>query len=212
MNNRVCRVVKATIVPAVGPVPSRNCRPATKYTSTGVIEKKVETTAKKARPTICWRTWSRARRSFCSWYRAASRSCRPKTLASSTPETESDSWVMALISARAPWVSPVMARRSRPTRPVSQTKSGSMTSDSRVSCQLSTAIAISVEIRMTELLSSVLAVSVMTLCRPPTSFWSRLWISPVRVPVKKRNDSDCRWLNSVARRSRITCWPTRLEW
>lgn len=100
----------------------------------------------------------------------------------------------------------------RPTRPVSQTNSGSMTSDSSVSCQLSTNIAISVEIRMTLLLSRVLAVSVMTVCRPPTSFWSRLWISPVRVPVKNRSDRLCRWLNSFPRRSRMICWPTKLVW
>ena len=36
------------------------------------------------------------------------------------------------------------------------------------------------------------AVFVTTFCTPPTSFWSRDWSSPVRVPVKKRSDIACR--------------------
>ena len=35
------------------------------------------------------------------------------------------------------------------------------------------------------------AVFVTTLWTPPTSFWRRYWISPVRVAVKKRSDIDC---------------------
>jgi hypothetical protein len=54
--------------------------------------------------------------------------------------------------------------------------------------------AITVLIRVTVFDKIVLAVSVMTVCRPPTSFWSRLWISPVRVAVKKRSDRVCRWV------------------
>jgi hypothetical protein len=40
--------------------------------------------------------------------------------------------------------------------------------------------------------TTLVAVSVTTLCTPPTSFESRLWISPVRVPVKKRSDMLCK--------------------
>ncbi len=36
------------------------------------------------------------------------------------------------------------------------------------------------------------AVSVTTAWTPPTSFASRLWISPVRVSVKKRSGMRCR--------------------
>ena len=36
------------------------------------------------------------------------------------------------------------------------------------------------------------AVLVTTVWMPPTSFWSRDWISPVRVAVKKRSDIACR--------------------
>ena len=38
-----------------------------------------------------------------------------------------------------------------------------------------------------------LAVSVTTACTPPTSLARRLWISPVRVSVKKRSGMLCRW-------------------
>ena len=38
-----------------------------------------------------------------------------------------------------------------------------------------------------KLLSSDAAVSVTTDCTPPTSLAIRLWISPVRVSVKKRS-------------------------
>ena len=38
-----------------------------------------------------------------------------------------------------------------------------------------------------------LAVSVTTDWTPPTSFASRLWISPVRVSVKKRSGIRWRW-------------------
>ena len=48
------------------------------------------------------------------------------------------------------------------------------------------------------------AVFVTTFCTPPTSFWSRDWRSPVRVPVKKRSDIDCRCSYSRFRRSCIT--------
>ena len=44
-----------------------------------------------------------------------------------------------------------------------------------------------------KLLSSDAAVSVTTDCTPPTSLAMRLWISPVRVSVKKRSGIHCRW-------------------
>ena len=46
---------------------------------------------------------------------------------------------------------------------------------------------------MAMLLVSELAVSVTTRWMPPTSFASRLWISPVRVSVKKRSGIRWRW-------------------
>jgi hypothetical protein len=96
------------------------------------------------------------------------------------------------MSASAVWVSALTCRRRWPTARVSQANSGSVTSDSTVSCQDSTSIATSVDSRITTLDRMVLAVSVITVCRPPTSLARRDWISPVRVAVKNRSDSDCR--------------------
>ena len=64
-NRRLCSVVKATMVPASKwAEPLAVTIPATRYTSAGVIEKKICTMAKKVRPIICWRISSPARRSF----------------------------------------------------------------------------------------------------------------------------------------------------
>jgi hypothetical protein len=98
------------------------------------------------------------------------------------------------MSDSASWVSPEICRRVRPTRPVSQTNSGVSASDSTVSCHESSSNAMTVLIRVTAFDKIVLAVSVMTDCRPPTSLASRLWMSPVRVAVKKRSDRLCRWV------------------
>ena len=63
---------------------------------------------------------------------------------------------------------------------------------------------------MARLLVIELAVSVTTACTPPTSFASRLWISPVRVSVKKRSGMLWRWAYSAPRRSCMTFWPMTL--
>jgi hypothetical protein len=59
-NSRLCRVVKATMVPGVIAVcrgfPSMT-HPATRYTSAGVIEKNTEIVAKNDRPIICCFSW-----------------------------------------------------------------------------------------------------------------------------------------------------------
>ena len=67
-------VVKATMSPAFTLLKPflLICQPATRYTSAGVIEKNVPTTAKKERPIIVWRIWRPVRRSFSSWYRPIS--------------------------------------------------------------------------------------------------------------------------------------------
>ena len=66
-------------------------------------------------------------------------------------------------------------------------------SESTVSCQESSSIAIRVLSRMTTFDRMLEAVSVTTVWTPPTSFDRRDWISPVRVPVKKRSAMCCRW-------------------
>ena len=57
---------------------------------------------------------------------------------------------------------------------------------------------------ITRLENTLLAVSVTTDWTPPTSFDRRLWISPVRVSVKKRSGSFWRWAYSALRRSCMT--------
>ena len=60
------------------------------------------------------------------------------------------------------------------------------------------------------LLVRLAAVSVTTAWTPPTSFARRLWISPVRVSVKKRSGIRWRWAYSAFRRSCMTFWPMTL--
>ena len=60
------------------------------------------------------------------------------------------------------------------------------------------------------LLVTMLAVSVTTDWTPPTSFASRLWISPVRVSVKNRSGIRWRCAYSAPRRSCMTFWPMTL--
>jgi hypothetical protein len=76
---------------------------------------------------------------------------------------------------------------------VSHTKTGSIASDRTVSSQESTSIAMTVETMITTLDRIDDAVSVTTVCTPPTSFARRDWISPVRVAVKNRSGIFCRW-------------------
>ena len=54
------------------------------------------------------------------------------------------------------------------------------------------------------------AVSVTTDWTPPTSFASRLWISPVCVSVKKRSGIAGGARRARARRSCMTDWPMTL--
>ena len=72
-------------------------------------------------------------------------------------------------------------------------KNGSMPSDSRVSRQSIRNIATIVLSATATLLVMLAAVSVTTDWMPPTSLASRLWISPVRVSVKKRSGIRWRW-------------------
>ena len=120
--------------------------------------------------------------------------CWPNVLESRIPETESDSSVMALISAIDCCVSRLTTRRTFPTRKVMYAKIGSIPRLRAVSLQSRISIATTVLATVAKLERSELAVSVTTDCTPPTSLLIRLWISPVRVSVKKRSGIHCRWL------------------
>ena len=173
-------------------------------------EKNVPMTAISVRPTISWRMARSARRWFSSRKRLSSSRRRPNTLLSRIPDTDSVSSVIALISALDCCACAVTFRRTAPARYVYQTNSGVIASESTVSCQEITVMAMTVLSSVTTLDSSDVAVSVTTDWIPPTSLVRRDWISPVRVPVKKRSDIPCRCAYSRLRRSSITRWPTRL--
>ena len=73
------------------------------------------------------------------------------------------------------------ARRARPTFTVSHRKNGIRHNDSKVNGTDRKSIAINVEMITTMLDRIDDAVSVTTVCTPPTSFDRRDWISPVLV-------------------------------
>ena len=77
--------------------------------------------------------------------------------------------------------------RTLPTRNVRYMKNGSSPSDSSVSRQSIRNITMIVLTAIATLLVTDAAVSVTTDWIPPTSFASRLWISPVCVSVKNRS-------------------------
>jgi hypothetical protein len=89
-------------------------------------------------------------------------------------------------------------------------KNGSRPSDSSVSRQSIRNITMIVETAIATLLVIEAAVSVTTDWIPPTSFASRLWISPVFVSVKNRIGIRWRCTYSAVRRSCITLWPMTL--
>jgi hypothetical protein len=136
----------------------------------------------------------------------------PNTLASSTPDTESVSSVIALMAASDSWVDRDTWRRRSPTVLVSQKKAGTVMTATMVSCQLMMIIATMLEMNVTTLARIVEAVLVTTVSTPPTSFCSRDWISPVLVFVKKESGRVSRCAYSRLRRSRMTCCPTRVVW
>src|ERR1700749_2013645 len=114
-----------------------------------------------------------------------SRSWLPNTLASSTPDTDRVSSVMALIAASDSWVDRDTSRRRSPTALVSQKNAGTVMTATMVSCQLMMIIATMLETNVTTLARIVEAVLVTTVWPLPTALASRDWISPVLVLVKK---------------------------
>ena len=127
------------------------------------------------------------------------------------PDTDSDSSTRVDMSARRPWRTDWMRRRSLPTRRVSQTKNGSSASENTASTQLSANIATIVAATVVTVETVEVAVLVTTSSMPPMSYAIRACTSPERVLVKKASDIRCRCANTAARRSCITCWPTWFE-
>ena len=120
------------------------------------------------------------------------------------PDTDSVSWLIALISARDCCVRAAISWRVFPTFRVIHTNTGVRKRDSTVSCQDRISIAMSVLIRITTFERLEDAVSVITDSIPPTSLDRRDWISPVRVPVKNRSGIRWRCRYRALRKSCIT--------
>ena len=116
---------------------------------------------------------------------------RPIVWPSMMPLTDSDSCTIEVIVESTRCRSRVMRRRSVPTRRLTHTKTGSMTSDAIVRRQSRTAMAMSAAMTVVALDTSDVAVVVTVACMPPMSLAMRDWTSPVRVLVKKA--SDMRW-------------------
>src|ERR1700727_2592431 len=123
----------------------------------------------------------------------ASEAERPMVWPSRMPLTDRDSWTMDDSTASWRWRSRVMRRRSVPTRRLTHTNTGSMTSEAIVSRQSSTIIAMTEAITVVRLDTSDVAVVVTVACMPPMSLAMRDCTSPVRVLVKKASDMRCRW-------------------
>ncbi len=118
--------------------------------------------------------------------------CWPKVFDRRMPLTLSVSSVAADRSARVFWVSVLTARRTLPTRKVRYMKNG-VSRGRAASAASRGCIATMVLTATATLLVMLAAVSVTTAWIPPTSFASRLWISPVRVSVKNRSGMRWRW-------------------
>ncbi len=85
----------------------------------------------------------------------------------------------------------VILFRSRPTRRLIATKTGSRSSETTVSRQSRASMATTVAMTAVRLETSEVAVEVTVACIPPMSLAMRDWTSPVRVRVKKA--SGIRW-------------------
>ena len=125
--------------------------------------------------------------------RSIDAACWPKVLDSRMPLTLSVSSVAAVMSASDFCVSVEAARRTLPTRLAMNAKTGSIASDRIVRRLSMKSMAMIVLMTTATLLVMLAAVSVTTACTPPTSLARRLWISPVRVSVKKRSGIAWRW-------------------
>lgn len=145
------------------------------------------------RPAMLERTSRSTRRSDSSANPLVRESARPIVRPSRIPLTERDSVTVAAIAAICFWRWVVIFLRSRPTRRLIQTKTGSRASETRVRRQSSASIATTVAMTAVRLETSEVAVEVTVACIPPMSLAMRDCTSPVRVLVKKARGIRCSW-------------------
>ena len=134
-----------------------------------MIAKLICTEAIRQRPAIRARTSRSASSLDSREKRSTSSPERPIVLPSRIPETDSDSSTSVDMSARRPWRTDWMRRRSLPTRRVSHTKNGSRISEKTVSSQLSANIATTVAATVVTVETVEVAVLVTTSSMPPMS-------------------------------------------
>lgn len=146
------------------------------------------------RPAMLERTSRSTRRSDSSENAWVRESERPMVRPSRMPLTESDSVTVAAIAAICFWRWVVIRLRSRPTRRLIQTKTGSRSSETTVSRQSSASMATTVAMTAVRLETREVAVEVTVACIPPMSLAMRDWTSPVRVRVKKASGIRCSWV------------------
>ncbi len=127
------------------------------------------------------------------------------------PLTDSDSCTAEESLASWRCRSPVIFFRSRPTRRLIHTNTGSSSSETIVSRQSSATIATTLATTAVRFDTSEVAVPVTVDCIPPMSLAIRDCTSPVRVRVKNASDIRCRCRYTDVRRSCMTRCPTVVE-
>ena len=162
---------------------------------------------KKKRPfmAILTETSRTAPARLANW--SCSSSSRPNSLTSSAPLTLNRSVIIDDMSPFSSICCRVRSASLRPTILAGIRKIGSITSAAKVSCQLSTSMAISTSTRLITLDSTVDSVEVNACCAPITSELSRDTSLPVWVRVKKASGICSTWSNTRVRRSKISPSP-----
>lgn len=145
----------------------------------------------RQRPAMLERTSRSTRRSDSSAKDLVRESALPMVRPRRMPLTDRDSVTVAAIAAICfcRWV--VIFFRSRPTRRLIQTNSGSRTRETTVSRQSRASMATTLATTAVRLETREVAVDVTVACMPPMSLAMRDWTSPVRVLVKKASGIRC---------------------
>ena len=141
--------------------------------------------------TARWTPISRTGAALCL-KRSTSKSLRPKSLTSSTPPMLSVSFIMAFIWALASIARRAISLRRAPNLRAARMNNGRIAMLIRVRCHSSVSMTSSTAIAWIILVMSLTMVSLMALCAPMTSLFSRLISSPTLVWVKKRRDMRCK--------------------
>ena len=123
--------------------------------------------------------------------RSASASGRPNSFTSNAPATPNRSVIVAFIDASNWYDSRVMSASRRPTRRAGRMNTGSMRSESSVTCHDRVSMTAAVSTSWMTLLTTPDRVEVKARCAPRTSLLSRLTSAPVWVRVK--NCTGIRW-------------------